>query len=74
MKMFNHFRVIAFDHQEISVGTALLDREHPNNLELHIDTEKCSARAVYDYFFKKFSVRKSSQVGAYFSLLHVIFQ
>ncbi|KAG6466047.1 uncharacterized protein LOC122037411 [Zingiber officinale] len=57
-------RVIAFDHREISLGTTLHERERPDNLELHIDTEKCSARSVYDYFSKKFSERNSSQDDA----------
>ncbi|MQL73879.1 hypothetical protein Taro_006206 [Colocasia esculenta] len=45
--------VVAFDHRKSAVAQASQFRCSPENLKLHIDMEKSSARAVYDYFSKK---------------------
>lgn len=62
-------RVIAFDHRKSTMARVQQFRECPENLELRIDTSKCSARAVYDFFSEKLSEMNSSS-GDSVSLLN----
>ncbi|KAK1267919.1 hypothetical protein QJS04_geneDACA006476 [Acorus gramineus] len=43
-------KVIAFDHCKCTRAKISKKERNLENLELHIDTERCSARSVYDYF------------------------
>ncbi|KAK3118477.1 hypothetical protein QOZ80_9BG0699900 [Eleusine coracana subsp. coracana] len=45
--------VIAFDHRQSTLARIPQLGPCPSNVELHIDTTKTSARAVFDYFSKK---------------------
>ncbi|XP_062182352.1 uncharacterized protein LOC133886632 isoform X2 [Phragmites australis] len=52
--------VIAFDHRQSTLARiSQLLGQCPSNVELHIDTTKSSARAVFDYFSKKLTGTKS---------------
>lgn len=46
-------RVIAFDHRESSAMRIKQLGKIPGNLELHVGSSRCSARAVLDYFSKE---------------------
>ncbi|KAL6870910.1 hypothetical protein ACP4OV_014758 [Aristida adscensionis] len=51
--------VVAFDHRQSTLARISRLGQCPSNVELHIDTTKCSARAVFDYFSKKLAGTKS---------------
>ncbi|KAJ6798163.1 Uncharacterized protein M6B38_213755 [Iris pallida] len=46
-------RVIAFDHRQSSLARVSKFEQCPENLELRIDTNKSSTRAVHDYFMER---------------------
>ena len=54
-----YFRVVAFDHRQSSAARISQLGQIPENLELHVDTTKSSARAVHDYFLKKLAEAKA---------------
>ncbi|KAL6592045.1 hypothetical protein ACP70R_049631 [Stipagrostis hirtigluma subsp. patula] len=60
--------VIAFDHRQSTLARIPQLGQCPSNVELHIDTTKSSARAVFDYFSKKLAGTKSDS-GLYENLL-----
>ncbi|KAG7977357.1 hypothetical protein I3843_05G027700 [Carya illinoinensis] len=45
--------IIGFDHRKSVLAQILPAEDHPDNLIFHIDFEKSSSRAVYDYFSDK---------------------
>lgn len=53
-------RVIAFDHRASTMARIQQLGPLPESLELNIDTNKSSARAVYDYFSEKLTGKNSS--------------
>ncbi|KAG1369806.1 hypothetical protein COCNU_15G001720 [Cocos nucifera] len=57
-------RVIAFDHRKSTMARISQFRECPENLELRVDTSKCSARTVYEFFSEKLSEMNSSSVDS----------
>ncbi|TVU26711.1 hypothetical protein EJB05_29270, partial [Eragrostis curvula] len=60
--------VIAFDHRQSTLARIPQFGPRPSNVELHIDTTKTSARAVFDYFSKKLAETKSD-AGVFDNLL-----
>ncbi|KAI3980096.1 hypothetical protein MKX01_013517 [Papaver californicum] len=46
-------RVIAFDHSKLAVSKVPSNEECPDNLELNINVQESSSRAVYNYFSNK---------------------
>lgn len=37
--------------------------DHPEKLSVHVDLEKCSSKAAYEYFSRKFAETKSSHLS-----------
>lgn len=60
--LIDSLRVEAFDHQKSTLAKVPEVEECPKNLILHIDPERSSATAVYDYFSKKLADAKPSEV------------
>ncbi|XXG78151.1 hypothetical protein AAC387_Pa08g2153 [Persea americana] len=54
-------RVEVFDHRKSTLAKVPKKEDCPDNLILHIDTERSSATAVYDYFSKKVADAKPSE-------------
>jgi hypothetical protein len=46
-------RVIGFDHRKSVLAQIPSAEDHPDNLTFHIDIEKSSSSAVYEYFSDK---------------------
>uniref|UniRef100_A0A1D1Y9Y4 N utilization substance protein B n=1 Tax=Anthurium amnicola TaxID=1678845 RepID=A0A1D1Y9Y4_9ARAE len=59
--------VVAFDHRKSTLARVSQFGCFPQNLDLHIDTQKTSARAVYHYFSEKLS--EKSPLEGHVSLL-----
>lgn len=55
-------RVEVFDHRKSTLAKVPKKEDCTDNLILHIDTERSSATAVYDYFSKKVADAKPSEV------------
>jgi hypothetical protein len=50
---FYSIRVIGFDHRKSVLAQIPSAEDHPDNLTFHIDIEKSSSTAVYEYFSNK---------------------
>ncbi|XP_041011698.1 uncharacterized protein LOC121255440 isoform X2 [Juglans microcarpa x Juglans regia] len=50
--------IIGFDHRKSVLAQIPPAEDHPDNLTFHIDFEKSSSRAVYDYFSDKLTDMK----------------
>ncbi|MCL7034365.1 hypothetical protein MKW94_024299, partial [Papaver nudicaule] len=60
-KAFN--RVIVFDHSKLTASKVPSNEECPDNLELNINVQESSSRAVYNYFSSKLLDTKYTLVG-----------
>lgn len=47
---WNLIRVISFDHRKRVLPQILSEEDCPKNLTFHVNLEKSSSTAVYDYF------------------------
>lgn len=56
-------RIIGFDHRKSVLAQILPAEDHPDNLIFHIDFEKSSSRAVYDYFSDKLTDMRFTNVS-----------
>lgn len=62
--MFKFHLIICFDHRKKSVLSQVPSiYDHPEKLSVHVDLEKCSSKAAYEYFSRKFAETKSSHLS-----------
>lgn len=65
--------MIGFDHRKSVLSRIPTSEDYRGNLTVHIDVEKSSSTAVYEYFSAKLSEIKSSNVstlGGYFLFIY----
>ncbi|CAI9286985.1 unnamed protein product [Lactuca saligna] len=56
-------QVIGFDHRKSTLSDIHLYEDHNSNLTYHVNLEKSSSSAVYDYFCAKLSETRSNDVS-----------